>query len=337
MISREVALPTAQNSVGELLQSEARTHNFDWSTQQILVALSGGLDSVSLIRELSALRDFLGYSLEAVHFDHGLRGSESDLDAEFCGELCRQLRVNFHLIRLNFSKADSNLQARARNARKTFYKSWLSDRLQAWVATAHHRDDCIESFLIGVHQGRLDERLLPLPVIDFQSRMLRPLIRYSKRELTLLAVNNGWSWREDSSNTASDYLRNFYRNQWLVDAKFASSINTIIDDFEHLDNELQIWLDEQLNQFSKRGAWLPRNVCTNWEEGRFRDFWLAVLRRDYANFRYAFDVKRLLQVRSSAFKGRRQFAISRNMAKESEKLLLIELKRGYHLTVSKSI
>ena len=199
------------------------------------------------------------------------------------------------------------------------------------MATAHHKDDFIESFFIGVHQGRLDERLIPLKLIDFDSQFLRPLVPYNKSELIDIAFKGGWDWREDSSNLKTNYLRNFYRKELLLNSNLAESVSNFTGYLKDLNIELNQWLSFQLRQFDERDFSLDRLTCLHWENSRFRDFWLAVLQRHYPQFLKGFDAKRLNQIRVQKYRGNRRFQIGSNGSSARNKLILVETRCAYHL------
>lgn len=333
MISPEGESPTEPSSLFLRSFEEKVPPKGSWHDQEILVALSGGLDSVCLLRLLVLWQQLFQYRLEAVHFNHGLRGFESDLDAEFCDHLCSELSVKLHLIKLNFDGVGSNLQARARRARNSFYKNWKMGNCDRWVATAHHLDDSLESFMIGVHQGRLDSRLLPLKFIDEKARLLRPLVACRKKNLEVLARNYHWRWREDSSNSKNSYLRNYYRNDWLEAEEYCRNIASIMRCLDNMNTVLVDWLVDQYERFKNRGGLLLNDDPKAWEESRFRDFWLTVLRFDYPEFIGGFDSKRLQQVRVQTFNGLRKFKIAQNSEISKKNLMLIASKSGYYLEV----
>tara|TARA_B100000674_G_scaffold496422_1_gene526599 strand:- start:539 stop:1540 length:1002 start_codon:yes stop_codon:yes gene_type:complete len=329
-------LLTEPNNFLENLRNLSESHGVNWPDIRVLAALSGGLDSVCMLRLLDDCKTALGFQLKAIHFNHGLRGEESDSDSEFCRDLCNDLGLELTLIDLQIDKQCPNLQSIAREQRKHHYDHWKRCGINHLVATAHHKDDFMESFFIGVHQGRLDERLIPLKVIDLTAQLLRPLVTFNKNDLLGLAVRCGWVWREDSSNLGMNYLRNFYRKELLQESNLIKSLSNFTNFLVLLDSDLRAWLENQLEWFEKRGNYLDRNECFKWEAGRFRDFWLAVLQRYYPQFLKNFDAKRLRQVRIEKYRGNRRFQIGSIQSNSSNKLYLVETLRGYHLEIEEA-
>lgn len=179
----------------------------------VLVALSGGRDSTTLLRLLHLVKDDLDLRLHALHVNYGLRGEESDGDQYFCESFCSSLGVSLEIE--HGAPASSNLQAHARNFRYEKLKDIRTKLSLDWIATAHHLEDGYESLMIGIHQGRLDQRLLPIPPIDVNFRLVRPLACFSKSEIDSLVRYFNHSWREDSSNQGEAYLRNKVRHKLL--------------------------------------------------------------------------------------------------------------------------
>ena len=322
---------TAQSKFLTSLRKLSEAHGFSWSQVRILVALSGGLDSVCMLRMLNACKEQLKFTIKTIHFNHGVRGAASDLDEHFCVNLCGRLGLELQVVNLKMSKESSNFQALARERRKQYYDDWRDFGPYHLVATAHHADDFIESFFIGVHQGRLDERLIPLKSVDLDSQFLRPLVYFDKNELRDLAQNSDWEWREDGSNSDSNYLRNFYRNKLLTNSALVQSVSNFTNYLVCLDNDLKEWLQIQLEKFYARDSILDRYECEHWEDSRFRDFWLIVLQRDYPECLRGFDAKRIKQVRVGKYRGHRVFQIGVSQSLSKKKLLLVETSRGYHL------
>ena len=118
-----------------------------------LVALSGGADSVALLRVLLAL----GYRVEAVHCNFHLRGDESNRDEQFVKNLCTHLNVPIHLIHFDTAEYAANRQVSiemaARDLRYRYFNQLLQDLDGEAVCVAHHRDDAVETLLMNLLRG----------------------------------------------------------------------------------------------------------------------------------------------------------------------------------------
>ena len=180
-----------------------------------LIGLSGGADSVALLMTLLPdIRDGR-IAAEAVHVNHGLRGTESDDDEIFCRELCEREGVPLTVYRADLQgKTDEDS---ARKARYGFfrekYKAFKADGL----ILAHHADDQAETFLMRLTRGAGPEGLECMredeTVEDI--RILRPMLRIRREEIRAALTEDGTGWREDSTNTDTAYLRNKVRQELI--------------------------------------------------------------------------------------------------------------------------
>ena len=180
-----------------------------------LIGLSGGADSVALLMTLLPdIRDGR-IAAEAVHVNHGLRGTESDDDEKFCRELCEREGVPLTVYRADLQgKTDEDS---ARKARYGFfrekYKAFKADGL----ILAHHADDQAETFLMRLTRGAGPEGLECMredeTVEDI--RILRPMLRIRREEIRAALTEDGTGWREDSTNTDTAYLRNKVRQELI--------------------------------------------------------------------------------------------------------------------------
>jgi tRNA(Ile)-lysidine synthase len=187
------------------------TNHFPFLTEKkILIAISGGVDSVVL----SHLCNQLNLSIYFAHCNFQLRGEESDADEEFvvsfgekyaCSVFTRKFETN--------SYADKNklsIQIAARNLRYEWFSELVEEHNIDYIATAHHLDDSVETFLINLSRGTGIDGLTGIPKKN--GNIIRPLLIFSKEELRDYAIQEGLTWREDRSNAETKYLRNKIRH-----------------------------------------------------------------------------------------------------------------------------
>jgi tRNA(Ile)-lysidine synthase len=193
---------------------------------RLAVALSGGADSVALLRALAERNGELGLVLHAAHLHHGLRGDEADADLAFAKTLAEQLNIPFHHTHVDTAaEAQANSESIEEAARRLRY-SWFQRLMSKGpphavalhaVATAHTLDDQAETVLAKFLRGAWTEGLSGIhPVIEWpEGRILRPLLAVTRAEIEAYLRALGQPWREDSSNRHLTFTRNRIRHELL--------------------------------------------------------------------------------------------------------------------------
>lgn len=180
--------------------------------EPLWVAVSAGVDSMVLLHALRRI----GHPCHVAHVDHGLRGAESDADREFVRTYCEEHHIPFTAqqvdVRSRAEGSGESVQMAARVLRLEWLKA-LARNGPVRVATAHHADDVIETFFLGLIQGMGANGWGSIPVAS--DVFIRPLIDVSRAEILAYAKEHGVPWREDASNAESKYLRNRVRNELL--------------------------------------------------------------------------------------------------------------------------
>jgi tRNA(Ile)-lysidine synthase len=194
---------------------------------RIAVGLSGGADSVALLRALASRSAELGLVLHAAHLHHGLRGAEADADLDFCRELSAGLGIPFHEEHVETqaearanpaaAKPAETIEEAARRLRYAWFRRLLATGVVDAVATAHTVDDQAETVLARFLRGAWTEGLAGIhPVLEFpEGRILRPLLATTRTQVEEYLHSLGQQWREDSSNRHLTYTRNRIRHQLL--------------------------------------------------------------------------------------------------------------------------
>jgi tRNA(Ile)-lysidine synthase len=221
--------------------------------ERVLVALSGGADSTALLHLL--LEKDLALVLEAAHVHHGIRGEEADRDASFCEALCRELAIGFRLLRIQQRAPLSS--GREGTWRRLRYRALIDLKNSegfAAVATGHHRDDIAEGVIVQLLRGGGPRALAGIQVAT-HDRVIRPLLRWSRREIRSWLEERGIAWREDSSNLDLGLLRNRVRLDLMPGLETVSPAirqhlvhlaGTLAQDEQHLGGELVArarWID----------------------------------------------------------------------------------------------
>ena len=195
---------------------------------RLAVALSGGADSVALLRVLVERRQELGLVLHAAHLHHGLRGAEADADLEFCRALAAKLDVPFHEARVDAAaeaRADAKsgkpaetIEEAARRLRYSWFRKLMSKSLLDAVVTAHTLDDQAETVLAKFLRGAWTEGLSGIhPKLETAGAgcVVRPLLAVTRAEIEAYLRGLGQDWREDSSNRHLTFTRNRIRHELL--------------------------------------------------------------------------------------------------------------------------
>lgn len=191
--------------------------------QRILVALSGGPDSTALIAALTALAVPWRLHVSAVHFDHGLRGRESDEDARFVAALCAELHVPLTIERIDLRGGtdrgrSESLQQRAREARYARLRALAAEQGADRVALGHQADDQAETVLMWMMRGAGATGLAGIPPIR-EGLFVRPLLNLTRDEILAYLDGRALTYRSDSSNDRWTYRRNRVRHEFLPLAK----------------------------------------------------------------------------------------------------------------------
>ncbi|WP_416190364.1 tRNA lysidine(34) synthetase TilS [Neisseria sp. CCUG17229] len=180
----------------------------------IEVGLSGGLDSVVLLHLLARLREQKNFKLHAVHVHHGL-SPFADEWAAFCQTLCTQLNVDLRVDKVTIHAKGKGIEAAARAERYRVFSDGLCDIL----ALAHHQNDQIETFVLGVARGGGIRSLAAMPKwrdLSPSIKIWRPLLDVPRAVLEHYAVEHDLAYVTDESNQDASYLRNWIRHEALL-------------------------------------------------------------------------------------------------------------------------
>lgn len=216
------------------------------SNSHLIVALSGGIDSVVLLDALVRYSKPMQFTLSATHVDHGISENSADW-LEFCSQLCDARNIPISITRLKVkNKPGKSLEAIARDARYQVFNCLTAD----YIVLAQHQDDQAETLLLQLLRGAGVKGLAAMPVIRVQAsdtapQILRPLLQVSRREIENYATQNQLSWIEDESNENTLFNRNFLRHEIfpLLEKRYPSCKTTLARTSRHLA-EASALLDE---------------------------------------------------------------------------------------------
>jgi tRNA(Ile)-lysidine synthase len=188
--------------------------------ESILLALSGGPDSVALLHVLRELAPRFSYRLAAVHLNHRLRGAESDRDEAFARDLCSTLGVELVVEQSSgLDPAAPNLEERAREVRYAFLAAAATQLGASFIATAHHADDQAETVMLRLLRGAgaagLGAMTETASLAPTGVTILRPMLRVERHEILRYLDSIGARFMSDSSNAHQGFLRNRVRIELL--------------------------------------------------------------------------------------------------------------------------
>jgi tRNA(Ile)-lysidine synthase len=257
--------------LAERLLSHLRRDDLLHPGDRIGVAVSGGIDSVALLRLLTELRQELGIVLSVVHFNHKLRGAESDADQDFVAALAREHALEFHVasgdVAQHAAEEHGGIEAAARELRYGFFQQLLEaptpDKEHTQVdkiLTGHTLDDQAETVLMRLIRGtglRGLGGIYPRVVVEgdegeSHGEIIRPLLATRRRELQQYLEEINQPWREDPTNADSKFTRNRVRKLVLpmlerefnptVVENFSELAEIARDEEDYWDNEVSGWL-----------------------------------------------------------------------------------------------
>ncbi len=222
-------------------------------TSQLLVAVSGGVDSVVLLHVLHSLVESLNVSLQVAHLDHQIR-PESRGDADFVADLCAQWDIPCHVETCDVPAiAEQNrisLEMAGRQARREFLQRIAVQIGAVQIVLAHHQDDQVETFMLRLLRGSGQSGLASMHVL--QGVWWRPLLVCSREQILNYARQQQLSWVEDESNSDPSFLRNQLRTQIIpqlleINPRFDNHIAGLTQQFQL---EEDYWQEQVEQEFA---------------------------------------------------------------------------------------
>lgn len=198
----------------------------------VIVALSGGSDSMTLLDVLFRLRDKYNLKLIAAHINHCLREAESDRDEAFVKTYCEEKGIECRVLKINVSDCRENGESVEEAGRRIRYGFFKSIDENAKIATAHNLSDRVETFLFNLTRGTGTKGLCSIPAV--RDNIIRPLINITKEEIVDYCKENNIPFVTDSTNNSDIYTRNNIRHNVVpvfrnINPKFEHSVSKTVD------------------------------------------------------------------------------------------------------------
>lgn len=246
--------------------------------EAVLAAVSGGLDSMALLDVLHGLARKRGWSLTVAHFNHGLRGEESDGDEGLAREVAARLGLDFVSERADVGLAAKekgiSLEMAGRELRHQFFARIAGERGIGWAALGHHADDQLELFFLRALRGAGSEGLGGMRICGRSACseglwLVRPFLEQRKADLRAYAKARGLVFREDATNWSGDILRNRIRHELLpclagldlpaVEKNVLRSMRILADEHQFVEAQSREWLRGE-GRFSELVTAVQREV-----------------------------------------------------------------------------
>lgn len=218
---------------------------------KVLVALSGGADSIFLLSFLIKFKKRFGIEVAAFHLNHKLRGKSADTDEKFCSDFCLKNKIKFICVKKDVKSYAKKLKVSVEEAGREIRYLELNkaaDKIGCTkIATAHNASDNVETILLNFVKGAGIKGLAGIPTR--RDNIIRPILCLSSDEIRKYLKANKISFRVDKSNLDSDYERNFLRNEIIP--KLKARLNPRIE--EKINNTSKII--SEINSFVEKQVW----------------------------------------------------------------------------------
>ena len=306
--------------------------------KKLLIAISGGLDSVVLTQ----LFHTLNFDTSLAHCNFNLRSIESDADEAFVKKIGEDLNLKTFTTSFNTNeyanKNKTSTQIAARELRYNWFQELVKQHQFEYVLTAHHADDNLETFLINLSRGTGLEGLTGIPTIN--KNIVRPLLIFSREEIEQYAKENSIAWREDQSNASTKYIRNKIRHQVIPILKEINPalLNSFQKTTDNLKGSQQI-VKDSIAQLKKKIISVDENGTTTLTISAIQKLsnpksCLFELLKPYG-FTEWNDIENLLSAQS----GKQVFSKTHRLLKDRDLLLLSKLslqKKILEISITKS-
>ncbi len=247
----------------EKLRKYISEHRLFAPGDRVAAAVSGGADSVALLRLVLEMRQELGISVSVAHFHHNIRGAEADADQQFVTELARRHDLVLHCAsgdapRLSQERKIS-LETAARELRHEWFASLVKQGMVDKVATGHTLDDQAETVLMRMVRGTGSRGLSAISPYHSEKRLLRPLLAVTRSELVNYLGRLNQPWREDTTNQDPKHTRNRVRHILLplLERDFNPAIRETLSELAEIARgEAEYWetaAQTLLSQLLKEG------------------------------------------------------------------------------------
>lgn len=238
--------------MNKIFLNTIRKYNMIQEKDRIIVALSGGADSVLLFRLLNELKNEIDFDLQAAHVNHNLRDEAKD-DENFVRKICKDKNIELHVLSADvktFAKENKiGLEQAGREIRYKFFEKLIKEN-NAKIATAHNLNDRAETLLLNLVRGCGISGLKSIPYV--RNNYIRPILDLSREEIEKFCKENNFDYRDDKTNFETDYNRNKIRLNVIPELlKINPSLLKVFKrNFENFQ-QVDAYLEKEANKLKK--------------------------------------------------------------------------------------
>ena len=232
-----------------------KKHNLIENNSKLLIALSGGPDSVFALHFFHQFKNKYKAELIAAHVNHNLRGNDSEQDQIFCEKICNELKIPIFIKSVDVEKFarknNQSIEEAARNLRYNFFEEISNHEKVDYIITAHNSDDNTETILLNLIKGTGLSGLSGIPVK--RGKIVRPILSLSKKEIVEFLELNKINFRIDKSNYENDFERNKLRNIVIPEIeKINPSLNSTLRNFSNNISSINIFIQQEIEKAFKK-------------------------------------------------------------------------------------
>ena len=324
-------LPEGKKDLSRTFWEFSRQNRLIETSDRILVAFSGGKDSVCLLYLLHTLKEKMKIDLAACHVHHGIRGEEADGDLAFCREFCETRGIPFleerACVPAFCREKGLGLEEGARILRYEILEKTATAGGYTKIATAHTASDQAETILFHLIRGSGFAGASGIP--PQRGRIIRPLLPFFQEEILSFLRENHLPFREDSSNRDLSYARNRIRHQILPEMEqiFPGARRSLVR-----FGQMSLWQSD-----------LVRDLCDTWEEesgsnpetGSVSLCALSSLYKDRARYPVLYEVLSRMTKQTKIVIDFQHFCAVLSLLNQEKKGKIIEISQGFIFCLEK--